>query len=129
MSLLTTEEYKAIAAGLTRPPQAFIDGSFRPAISGKTFATTNPATGAVLAHVASCGPEDVDFAVQKARDAFEDGRWSHLCPRKRKEILIRFSDLIVQSKNELALTETLDMGKPISNELSVDVMGAKNTIS
>ena len=69
--LLTTEEYKAIAAGLDLPTQAFIDGSFRPAKSGKTFATTNPATGDVLAQVAACGPEDVDFAVAKARDAFE----------------------------------------------------------
>ena len=81
MSLLTTEEYKAIAAGLEFPTQAFIDGAFRPAISGKTFDTVNPATGAVLAKVAACGPEDVDFAVAKARDAFEDGRWSRLHPR------------------------------------------------
>jgi gamma-glutamyl-gamma-aminobutyraldehyde dehydrogenase len=74
MSLLTTEEYKAIAAGLTFPTQAFIDGAFRPAISGKTFDTVNPATGEVLAKVAACDASDVDFAVQKARDAFEDGR-------------------------------------------------------
>ncbi len=56
MSLLTTEEYKAIAAGLSFPTTAFIDGHFRPAISGKTFDTLNPATGAVLANVAACGP-------------------------------------------------------------------------
>ena len=79
-NLLTHEEYVAIAAKLEFPTQAFIDGSFRPAISGKTFETTNPATGKVLAKVASCGPGDVDFAVQKARDAFEDGRWSRLHP-------------------------------------------------
>ena len=67
MSLLTTEEYKAIAAGLSFPTQAFIDGHFRPAIGGKTFDTINPATGDVLAKVAACGPEDVDLAVAKAR--------------------------------------------------------------
>jgi gamma-glutamyl-gamma-aminobutyraldehyde dehydrogenase len=64
MSLLTTEEYKAIAAGLTFPTTAFIDGHFRPAISGKTFDTVNPATGDVLAKVAACGPEDVDLRRQ-----------------------------------------------------------------
>ena len=73
MSLLTTEEYKAIAASLTFPTTAFIDGHFRPAIGGKTFDTLNPATGEVLAKVAACGAEDVDVAVAKARDAFEDG--------------------------------------------------------
>ena len=94
MSLLTRDEYKAIAATLTLPTQAFIDGSFRPAISGKTFTTTNPATGEVLAQIAACGPEDVDFAVAKARDAFEDGRWSRLHPKERKEVLIKLSKLI-----------------------------------
>ncbi|GGW34668.1 aldehyde dehydrogenase [Gemmobacter lanyuensis] len=121
MSLLTTEEYKAIAAGLTLPTQAFIDGSFRPAISGKTFATTNPATGAVLAHIASCGPEDVDFAVQKARDAFEDGRWSRLHPKERKEVLIRLAKLIKRNARELAVMESLDSGKTIYDCETVDV--------
>ena len=64
-NLLTHEEYKAIAAKLEFPTQAFIDGSFRPAISGKTFETTNPATGKVLAKVASCGPEDVDLPYKR----------------------------------------------------------------
>ena len=65
--LLTTEEYKAIAAALTLPTQAFVDGGFRPAKSGSTFDSLNPATGAVLARVAACGAEDVDFAVEIGR--------------------------------------------------------------
>ncbi len=64
--LLTTEEYKAIAKGLSLPTQAFINGAFRPAISGRTFDTINPATGKVLAKVAACAAEDVDFAVQQS---------------------------------------------------------------
>lgn len=119
--LLTIEEYKAIAAGLTFPTQAFIDGSFRPALSGKTFPTTNPATGAVLAQVAACGPEDVDFAVEKARDAFEDGRWSRLHPRERKEVLIRLSKLIKRNARELAVMESLDSGKTIYDCETTDV--------
>ncbi len=76
MGLLTHEEYRAIARGLEFPTAAFIDGGYRPAASGQTFQTANPATGEVLAEVAACGAADVDFAVAKARDAFEDGRWS-----------------------------------------------------
>ncbi|MBL8561186.1 MAG: aldehyde dehydrogenase [Gemmobacter sp.] len=121
MSLLTTEEYKAIAASLTLPTQAFIDGSFRPAISGKTFTTTNPATGEVLAKIAACGPEDVDFAVAKARDAFEDGRWSRLHPKERKEVLIKLSKLIKRNARELAVMESLDSGKTIYDCETVDV--------
>ena len=62
------------------PTGAFIDGGFRPAISGKTFDTVNPATGEKLADIAACGAADVDFAVEKAREAFDDGRWSRLHP-------------------------------------------------
>ena len=66
------------------PGGAFIDGGFRPAISGKTFQTVNPATGEKLADVAACGTEDVDFAVEKAREAFDDGRWSKAHPAERQ---------------------------------------------
>ena len=119
--LLTTEEYKAIAKGLSVPDQAFIDGSFRPAKSGKTFESHNPATGDVIANVAACGAEDVDFAVEKARDAFEDGRWSRLHPGERKEVLIRLAKLIQRNARELAVLESLDSGKTIFDCETVDV--------
>lgn len=119
--LLTKDEYKAIAAGLTFAAQAFIDGSYRPAKSGKTFDTLNPATGAVLAKVAACGSDDVDFAVQKARDAFEDGRWSRLAPGERKQVLIRLAKLIKRNARELAVMESLDSGKTIYDCETVDL--------
>ncbi len=119
--LLTTEEYKAIAVGLSFPTQAFIDGAFRPAQAGKTFDTINPATGAVLAQVAACDASDVDFAVEKARDAFEDGRWSRLYPRERKEVLIRLAKLLKRNARELAVLESLDSGKTIYDCETVDV--------
>ena len=65
MDLLTTEEYKSIATNLEFPATAYIDGGYRPAASGETFTSTNPATGETLAEIASCGQEDVDFAVEK----------------------------------------------------------------
>lgn len=121
MTLLTTEEYKAIAASLSYPTGAFIDGSFRPALSGATFDSVNPATGEVLAKVAACGAADVDFAVEKARDAFEDGRWSRLHPRERKEVLIRLARLLKRNARELAVMESLDSGKTIFDCETVDV--------
>ncbi|ASP36850.1 aldehyde dehydrogenase [Labrenzia sp. VG12] len=119
--LLTRDEYKALAAKLTLPTNAFVDGSYRPAHSGKTFSTVNPATGETLAEVAACGAEDVDFAVLKAREAFEDGRWSKLHPGERKDILIRFAKLLTRNRRELAVMESLDSGKTIFDCETVDV--------
>ena len=103
--LLTHEEYRALAAKLALPTNAFIDGSYRPAASGKTFATVNPATGETLAEIAACGAEDVDFAVLKAREAFDDGRWSRLARAERKAIQIgRASRRESVSNSEVAVT-------------------------
>lgn len=121
MELLTREEYGAIAAGLDLPTQAFIDGAFRPAKSGKTFDSINPATGKVLAKIAACGAADVDFAVQKARGAFEDGRWSRLHPADRKAVLIRLAKLMKRNARELAVMESIDSGKTIFDCETVDV--------
>ena len=127
-ALLNAGEYAALAAGIALPSQAFVDGAFVDALSGKTFATTNPATGKVLANIAACGPEDVDVAVAAARAAFEDGRWSRLSPNERKHILLRFADLLEQNAHELAVMETLDSGKPIRECQNTDVPEAIHTI-
>jgi gamma-glutamyl-gamma-aminobutyraldehyde dehydrogenase len=126
--LLTADEYKAIAAGLQLPTQAFINGAFRPAISGNTFDTLNPATGKVLAKIAACAAADVDVAVEKARDAFEDGRWSRRHPRDRKEILIRLAKLIKRNARELAVMESLDSGKTIFDCETVDLPETVNCL-
>ena len=111
--LLTREEYESIASGMDFPTQAFIDGGFRTARSGETFATFNPATNEVLAQIASCSGDDIDFAVEKARDAFEDGRWSKRSPNERKEALVRLCKLITRNARELAVLESLESGKTI----------------
>ncbi|MCV6594480.1 MAG: aldehyde dehydrogenase [Silicimonas sp.] len=121
MTLLTAEEYRAIAAGLTPPTQAFIDGGFRAARSGTTFETVNPATGEVIAQVAACGASDVDLAVEKAREAFEDGRWSRLAPGARKDVLIRLAKLLTRNARELAVLESVESGKTIYDCETVDV--------
>ena len=119
--LLTREEYRAIADSLDLPVNAFIDGAFRPAKSGKTFTSTNPATGVALAEIAACAAEDVDFAVARARDAFEDGRWSRRSPGERKEVLLRLAKLLEENSHELAVLESLDSGKPVYDCATVDV--------
>ena len=117
------------AATLPLRTEAFIDGRYRPALSGATFDCINPPTGTVLAQVASCDAADIDLAVAGARRAFESGRWSRLAPASRKKVLLRFSELIRQHRDELALAETLDMGKPITDSLKIDVPGAARCIA
>ncbi|WP_299043237.1 aldehyde dehydrogenase [uncultured Tateyamaria sp.] len=126
--MLTTEEYKAIAASLTPATNAFIDGAFRPAASGKTFDTINPATGDVIAQVAACAAQDVDLAVTKARAAFDDGRWSRRHPSDRKDVLIRLCKLMTRNARELAVLESIDSGKTIHDCETVDIPEAIHCI-
>lgn len=121
MDLLTREEYAAIAEGLDPPTSAFIDGGFRPAASGKTFASVNPATGDTIAEISACGVEDVNIAVSKAREAFDDGRWSKMHPSERKGVLIRLCKLLTRNARELAVLESLDSGKTIYDCETVDL--------
>ena len=104
--------------------QAFIDGRYLDAASGATFDSINPATGKLLARVAAGDDEDINRAGGAARAAFRKGSWADLAPAKRKKILLRFAEAILKHTEELALLETLDMGKPISDSLKIDVPGA-----
>ncbi|MEM6305410.1 MAG: aldehyde dehydrogenase [Pseudomonadota bacterium] len=121
MELLTKGEYAAIAAELSLPSAAFIDGGYRPAISGKTFESVNPATGEKLADIAACDAQDVDVAVAKAREAFEDGRWSRMHPSARKDVLIKLAKLMTRNARELAVMESIDSGKTIYDCETVDL--------
>lgn len=104
--------------------RAWIGGRFVDAASGKTFETVSPRDGTVLAEVAECDAEDVDRAVRAGRAAFEGGSWSRAAPADRKKVLLRLAELVRENLEELALVETLDVGKPISDSLAVDVPGA-----
>jgi acyl-CoA reductase-like NAD-dependent aldehyde dehydrogenase len=108
--------------------QAFIAGRYADAASGATFDCINPATGKLLARVASGDQEDINRAVSSARAVFREGSWANLAPAERKRILLRFADLVAAHRDELALLETLDMGKPINDSLKVDVPGAARCI-
>jgi gamma-glutamyl-gamma-aminobutyraldehyde dehydrogenase len=99
------------------------------ASSGETFAKTSPIDGRALGDIARGRVEDIDAAVASARAAFADARWAGKAPAARKKILQRFAEKILAAKDELALLETLDMGKPVQYSLAVDVASTARTIA
>ncbi|HYW75943.1 MAG TPA: aldehyde dehydrogenase [Gammaproteobacteria bacterium] len=105
----------------TRP---FIDGHFNAPSREQTYACLNPATDRVIAEVARCTAEDVDGAVEAAKRSFDGGGWARSAPEERKQVLLRLADLILENREELALLDTLCMGKPISDTYHGDVPGA-----
>ncbi|MCO6050494.1 aldehyde dehydrogenase [Mesorhizobium sp. RP14(2022)] len=109
------------AADVKLEGRAFIDGAYVEASSGERFERINPTTGNLLGTVAAGDSTDVDRAVRAARRAFESGVWSKMSPSDRGRRLIKFAELVERHAEELALLETLDMGKPISDSLSVDL--------
>ncbi len=120
----TREQWEARAAALEIRGQAFINGRYVDAASGETFDTINPANGKILGAIAACDQADADAAVAAARRVFEQGSWSRMAPRARKAVMMRFGDLLEANLEELALLETLDMGKPIGDSTTIDVPGA-----
>jgi len=121
-------DYRAMIPTLSYRNQAFINGKYVPAASGKTFDCTSPIDGRVLTQVAACETEDVNRAVAGARAVFEKGSWSACHPARRKKVLLKFAELMQKHKDELALLETLDMGKPISASAGGDIPGAIQAI-
>jgi acyl-CoA reductase-like NAD-dependent aldehyde dehydrogenase len=117
------------AVALRVDGRCVIDGQRRGAASGQTFDCISPIDGRVLGAVARGAQADIDAAVASARAAFEDGRWRGKAPAARKKILQRFADKILAARDELALLETLDMGKPIQYSLAVDVPSTARCIA
>jgi len=122
------EDYRNQVTSISYRNQAFINGKYVPAASGKTFEKVSPIDGKTLTRVAECDKEDVDRAVKAARAAFEAGKWSRAFPKKRKMVLVKFAELIMKHRDELALLETLDMGKPISESSRTDIPGSAHCI-
>lgn len=125
---LTTADWLERAALVAPRNELFIDGAYVPAASGRTFDDITGRDGSVITRVAEGGADDVDRAVAAARRSFDEGRWSGQSPANRKRILLRFADLIREHRDELALLESLDVGKPIRDTLAVDVPSAAKTI-
>ncbi|MFA5685102.1 MAG: aldehyde dehydrogenase [Lysobacteraceae bacterium] len=118
---LSRADWEQRAQALQLRSRAFIDGRHVDAIDGREFDCISPIDGRLLARVARCDALDAERAVRAARHSFEDGAWSDASPAQRKRTMLRFADLVEAHAEELALLETLDMGKPISDSLKVDM--------
>lgn len=124
----TTEIWQERAAAIKPNGNIFIDGKSVPAASGKTFSDFSPTLKKEIANIASGDTEDINRAVQSAKKAFESGVWSEMNPRDKKTIMLRWAELLNQHREELALLETLDVGKPISDSLAVDTRNSARVI-
>jgi acyl-CoA reductase-like NAD-dependent aldehyde dehydrogenase len=122
--------WEAIAAKACQriETRLFIDGQYVDAAQGGRFETIDPSNGEVLAAMSAGNSDDIDRAVAAARRAYRSGVWSRLAPRERMEILYRFADLIDQQAEELAVLDTLDMGKPIADMVGEDLPCVTETI-
>lgn len=104
--------------------KAFIDGQFVDASDGGTYEVINPATGRKLADVTACTLADVESAVRAAKVSFEQGVWATKAPAERKQVIKKLAQLIIENQEELALLETLNVGKPVMDSFNLDVPGA-----
>jgi gamma-glutamyl-gamma-aminobutyraldehyde dehydrogenase len=127
MNKIEKPDWHARARELKPETRLFIDGQFVDARQGGRFTTVNPATGEPLAEMAKGGAEDIDVAVKAARKAFRSGVWSRMAPRDRMAVLFRYADLIGEHLEDFALLDTLDMGKPINEMLTIDGPQSKLT--
>ena len=129
MSAKTKADWEKLSSNLNFNNEAFIDGKFVKAQSEKTFDCFNPSNGKLLTKVSSCDETDVDRAVKSCRKAFDNGHWSRMSPSERKKILLKLSDLILKNHNELALLDSMDMGKTVSDAFTYDIPGAADLLS
>ena len=122
-------DWRARATDLKPDGRAVIGGQRVAAVAGETFNCVSPIDGRSIGEVARGREADINAAVASSRRAFDDGRWARQPPAARKRTLLRFAENILAARDELALLETLDMGKPIKYSLSVDVPSAARCIA
>ncbi|MFZ9175884.1 MAG: aldehyde dehydrogenase family protein, partial [Ilumatobacteraceae bacterium] len=128
MAMPTKQEWTERAEAQVKRTQLFINGKFVDAASGKTFESINPRDGKLIANVAEGDAEDVNRAVAAAKASFDAGVWREMAPLERKKLILRWVELIHAHAEELALLETMNCGKPISDSLNVDVASCANNM-
>ncbi|MEI7540646.1 MAG: aldehyde dehydrogenase family protein [Actinomycetes bacterium] len=116
------------ALNLKPQSQIFIDGKYVDAASGKTFENFSPSDGHLICNVASGDTEDINRAVASAKKAYDSGIWRDMNPRDKKIIMLRWAQLLGEHREELALLEAIDTGRPISDALSVDAPNSTRVI-
>src|ERR1700675_464599 len=113
--------YPQVAEFLETPRKMLINGKWVISISGKTFATYNPATGEILAQVAEGDRQDIDEAVKAARKAFDQGPWRRMTASERGRLIWKLADLLEAHTEEFGYLESLDNGKPLAIAKAADV--------
>jgi len=121
--------WERLATSVQAEGRAFIDGRQVAARDGRTFDDFSPIDGRLICKVARGDAADIDAAVSAARSSFEAGTWRRADPRHRKAVLLRFAELIRADTERLAILETLDVGKPIDNSVTVDVANCATCIA
>lgn len=117
----TTSKSKTIKAPKVSNQKLFINGKWVNSLSGKTFATLNPATGQEICQIAEADAADIDLAVKAARKAFESGPWKKMSAAERGRRINKLADLMEKKLPELAALESLDNGKPLRDSLNADL--------
>jgi len=123
------KDWHGLARAVQPDGRAIIDGQRRPARDGRSFDAESPIDGRRIGGVARCDAADVDAAVAAARRSFEQGSWRRMEPQQRKAALLRLAALLRADLDNLALLETLDVGKPIRDSLASDIPSAANCIA
>jgi len=121
MATATAAKGRTIKPPKVKDQPLLIGGKWLDSVSGKTFATTNPATGETICQVAEGDKADIDLAVQAGRKAFEDGPWPKMNASERGRLLHKLADLIEKNQEELAALESLDNGKPYRDSFNIDL--------
>lgn len=130
LSEYTLEQWQGVAEReiANAETRLFIGGKYVDSGSGGRFDTINPANREVIATMSFADEKDVDAAVRSARKAFRNGGWSRMAPRERMAVLYRYAGLIEENAEQLAVLDTLDMGKPITDMIDVDIPAVVETI-
>jgi len=124
----TLQDWEALASTLHVDTGLYIDGAFVAALDGASMDCISPRNGELLAVVAKGNATDIDRAVASSSAAWADGRWSKQGPRARMAVLQKWADLIEAQAHALALMESLDMGKPVTDMLHIDIPEVLKTI-
>src|SRR6202790_263902 len=121
MATAAPEKPRTVKPPKVKAQPLFIGGKWQDSVSGKTFATQNPATGETICQVAEGDKADIDLAVKAARRALESGPWARLSAAERGRLLYKLAGAIEAQKDELAAIETLNNGKPLRDSLNADL--------
>ncbi|HVC02884.1 MAG TPA: aldehyde dehydrogenase family protein [Steroidobacteraceae bacterium] len=124
LTALTAADWRQRAAKLRFETRHFIDGRYTDSIAGGRLTVVNPATAAPLCEVSAGEAADVDAAVAAAKRSVTARVWSRKPPRERMAVLAAFGRLIEANAERFALLDTLCMGKPIRDMVSIDVPSA-----